>query len=102
LLKKTQANCREAPEISNKSKKLALKKGEDKEVHERLFTEKLNKQKTHLYKEKEIKGKKKKQVKEKVLPSKLTKEEVGNLVGKLHQDANERKIKREKEKNKIE
>jgi len=30
------------------------------------------------------------------LPSKLTKEEVGNLVGKLHQDANERKVKREK------
>lgn len=97
VLKTTNALLRQTPEISKKSQRLAKKKApENKEVHDRLFSEKLNKQKTHLYTEKETKGKKNRR-KEKIPNDvKKSKQEIEELVAKLTSDAKERKENKEK------
>lgn len=102
----TNSLMKESPEISKKSKRLAKKKraknpeGEGKVVHDRLFTEKLSKLKTHLVKEKEEKLTETQKLlkygsnKKKEQPKK-TQEEINTLVIKLHTDAENRKKTKE-------
>jgi len=53
IVKNTDLQCKQAPEISKKSKQLAEKKNQGEEgkkaVHDRLFQEKIHKEKKHVY-----------------------------------------------------
>lgn len=96
IMTSTNSNIRSVPEISKKSKALAEKKFNDENsvaVHDRLFKEKLNKEKKHIIKEK--KDDKKEVIIEKTQEKKKkTIDEIKSLVEKLHKDAIERKMKK--------
>lgn len=107
ILKETNEKMKKKPEISKNSQKIAKKKLEDKgqtkPVHDRLHSEKLNKAKTHVVKEKDFKKAKKSIIEYKAPePKKKSKDEISTLVQKLHYDAEERKMNKEKvQKNKL-
>ena len=107
ILKNTEALLKVAPEISKKTKRIAARKLKkeniSKNVHDRLFKERLNKEKKHIYPDKKEKDPSKKknkkskaEYKTKRFAQKKSKEEVKNLVEKLHKEATELKINKEK------
>jgi hypothetical protein len=97
IIKQTDSKCRDTPEISEKSRKLAEKRTsmENKEVHSRLFNEKIHNEKKNLLKGNDsvnTNGDKKK---------KKTQQEIKELSEKLHSEAEqfkENKAKLVKEK----
>jgi hypothetical protein len=110
IKKTTDSKIQKVPEISKKSKKLAQKRltsdSTSKEVHDRLFQEKLHKEKKDIYVEKENKDKNslttgknktaKKYVHKYTPPEKKSKEEISSLVQKLFKDADVRKDNKNK------
>jgi hypothetical protein len=103
IKKNTDSHLKQTPDISKKSKQLAEKRlsteNNSKEVYDRLFQDKLHKEKKHLYTEKSERSTLSKISN---IPLKKTHEEIKELVEKLFRDAETRRENKEKTaKNKI-
>jgi hypothetical protein len=91
ILTTTNSKMRDAPEISKKSKVLAEKKINEEigtVVYDRLYKEKLNKEKKHIINDENVDRKEKQEKKKKTI------NEIKEFVEKLHNDAQERKMKK--------
>jgi hypothetical protein len=100
IIKNTDSNIKKVPDISKKSKQLAEKRfsnDNSKEVHDRLFNDKLQKEKKHLYTEKSASSHQVSKIT--TLPQKKTREEIKDLVEKLYKDAETRRENKEKTQN---
>jgi hypothetical protein len=102
IKKTTDAQLKAVPEISKNSKELAEKKllenNLEKEVHGRLYQDKIHKEKKVLLSEEGMGNVSKINIdgNKSIKPQKKTKEEIQHLVEKLYKDAEERKVNKEK------
>jgi hypothetical protein len=100
---KTDSKIKKVPEISKNSKELAEKKllaeNNGKEVYDRLFEDKLQKEKKNVYSENPLEKSKKFGVslinQPEMKIKRKSKEEIQSLIEKLHNDAEDRKVKKE-------